>query len=92
MSKDLRLIGGSQPIYDAYNKVTGRSVYTGDMKLKGMLYGKLVLSDKAHARVVSIDTSEAEKLDGVVAIRTVGGLDLELKLALVRSASLKSAP
>ena len=64
------MVGSAIPIYDAYDKVTGRSVYTGDMKLKGMLYAKLVLSEKAHARVVSIDTTEAERLEGVVAIAT----------------------
>lgn len=70
MNKDLRIVGGSRPIFDAYNKVTGRTCYTNDMKFRNMLYGKLVLSEKAHARVVAIDTSEAEKIEGVMAIAT----------------------
>ncbi len=69
-NKEWRLIGSGVPIFDAKNKVTGKTRYTGDIKLPHMLYGKLVLSDKAHARVLSIDTSEAEKLEGVRAIAT----------------------
>lgn len=70
MNKDLSLVGTSQPIYDAYNKVTGKACYTGDMRLPHMLYGKLVLSTEAHAKVLSIDTTEAMKVPGVKAIAT----------------------
>ena len=50
--------------------MTGRAVYAGDVKLPGMLYAKILRSPHAHARIISIDTSEAEKLPGVKAILT----------------------
>ena len=62
------VIGRPTPIMDACMKVTGQLRYTDDMKLPGMLYAKLVLSPLPHAEIVSIDTSEAEKADGVRAV------------------------
>ncbi len=55
---------------DACEKVTGTALYTADMKLQGMLYTRLLKSPHAHARILKIDTSEAEKLPGVRAILT----------------------
>ena len=65
-----REIGKRVPIRDAASKVTGRKVYVGDMKLPGMLYAKVLFSPKAHAKIIRIDTSEAEKLPGVCAVAT----------------------
>lgn len=61
-------IGESTPIRDAALKVTGRKMYVGDMKLRGMLYGEVLFSKTAHAKIKSIDTSEAEALPGVRAV------------------------
>ena len=55
---------------DAVDKVTGRARFPGDLAMEGMLFVKVVFSDRAHARIVSIDTSEAERVPGVVAILT----------------------
>jgi len=55
--------------------ITGSSTYTDDLKLPGMLSMVLVRSPHAHARITEIDLSEAEGMDGVVAIVT--GADLE---------------
>jgi carbon-monoxide dehydrogenase large subunit len=55
--------------------ITGSSTYTDDVKLPGMLSMVLVRSPHAHARITEIDVSEAEGMDGVVAIVT--GADLE---------------
>ncbi|MFH1821532.1 MAG: xanthine dehydrogenase family protein molybdopterin-binding subunit [Methanobacteriota archaeon] len=63
-------VGKSIPRIDAFEKVTGTALYTADMKLQGMLYTKLLKSPHAHARIIRIDTSEAEKLYGVRAILT----------------------
>ena len=41
---DFQVIGKRKPIQDAALKVTGRKVYTADMKLPGMLYGKILFS------------------------------------------------
>jgi 4-hydroxybenzoyl-CoA reductase alpha subunit len=55
---------------DGAAKVTGEAVYTFDMTLPNMLYGKLLRSPYPHAKIVSIDTSEAEKFPGVKAVIT----------------------
>jgi len=55
---------------DALDKVTGGRGYVFNMKLNGMLYGKMLRSMYPHARILSIDTSAAEKLPGVKSILT----------------------
>src|SRR5690349_15443440 len=62
---------GTRPIrHDGVDKVTGRANYGADIAVPGMLYGAVVRSPHAHARIVSIDTSRAAKLPGVKAIVT----------------------
>jgi CO/xanthine dehydrogenase Mo-binding subunit len=62
---------GTRPIRpDGADKVTGRAVYGGDMRLTGMLHGKVLRSPHAHARIKSINTSKAEALPGVKAVVT----------------------
>jgi len=61
-------VGSRMPILDAVPKAKGEAIYVGDMELPHMLVGKLFLSPVAHAKIKSIDTSEAEKLPGVKAI------------------------
>ena len=70
MKKNYAVLNSRAPRVDAFDKVTGRAVYTDDMKLPGMLRGAILHSPLAHARIVSIDTSEAEKLPGVKAVIT----------------------
>ncbi len=53
------------PRQDAFERVSGQAVYTRDVVLPGMLYAKILLSPYAHAKILSIDTNEAEKLVGV---------------------------
>jgi len=66
---------GTRPIRpDGADKVTGRAIYGGDMRLTGMLHGKMLRSPHAHARIKSIDTSKAEALPGVKAVMTVKDL------------------
>ncbi len=64
------VIGKSVPRTDAWDKVIGRAVYTEDIKLPNMLYGKILRSPHAHARIVSINTEKAEKLPGVKMVMT----------------------
>lgn len=68
--KEYNVVGHSVRRLDAVEKATGTAGFTSDMKLPGMLYGKVLRSPHAHARIVSIDTSEAEKLPGVKAVAT----------------------
>ena len=55
---------------DGRLKLAGQAEFTGDIRLPGMLYGAVLHSPVAHAQIRAIDTSAAEKLDGVVAILT----------------------
>lgn len=68
--KDLQTIGQSLPRVDARDKVTGRAQYSSDIELPGMLHAKVLRSAHAHARIVAIDTSEAEAAPGVRAVIT----------------------
>ncbi|MBI4186320.1 MAG: hypothetical protein HY530_02295 [Chloroflexi bacterium] len=72
MSEQFEVIGKRIPHLDSVPKVIGAAKYIRDMVLPGMLYGKFLRSPHAHARVVSIDTSQAEKLPGVKAVLTAG--------------------
>ena len=63
---------GTRPIrHDGVDKVTGRAIYGADVRMSGLIYGKVLRSPHAHARILSINTEEAEALDGVRAIATV---------------------
>lgn len=68
MYKDL--IGKSVPMIDGLDKVSGRHLFTADMQLPGMLYGKVLRSPYSHARIVKIDASKAKALMGVRAVIT----------------------
>ena len=55
---------------DAEEKVTGKAIYIQDLKVPGMLWGKILYSPHPHARILNIDTSAAERLPGVKAVLT----------------------
>ena len=62
---------GTRPIrHDGTDKVTGRAIYGGDVRLPNMLFGAVLRSPHAHARIKSINTSKAESLAGVKAVVT----------------------
>jgi CO/xanthine dehydrogenase Mo-binding subunit len=63
-------IGQNVPRADGKDKVTGAAVYTGDMKLPGMLYGKVLRSPLPHAKIRRIDLAKAEAIPGVFAVLT----------------------
>ena len=63
-------VGKNTPRPDGVDKVTGRARYGDDMIVPGMLHGKILRSPHAHAKILSIDTSKAEALDGVKAVVT----------------------
>ena len=69
MSK-MKVVGNSVLRTDARDKVTGGKGYTVNVRLPGMLHGKLLRSSYPHARILRIDTSKAEKLPGVKAVLT----------------------
>ena len=68
---ELNYIGKSFRRKDGPDKVTGRAVYSQDVKLPGTLFGRILRSPHPHARIVRIDTSKAQALPGVKAVITV---------------------
>lgn len=66
----LNVIGKSITRPDAYDKVTGGRKYPVNASLPGMLHMKILRSPYPHAKILSIDTSEAEKIQGVKAVLT----------------------
>jgi CO/xanthine dehydrogenase Mo-binding subunit len=68
---ELRHIGKSWLRKDGPDKVTGRAVYSQDVKLPGTLAGRILRSPHPHARLVRIDTSKARALPGVKGVITV---------------------
>ena len=64
------VIGKRVRKYDSSEKVTGKAQFLIDLKLPGMLYGKILRSRYPHAKILTIDTSKAEALDGVYAVIT----------------------
>ena len=59
-------VGKSEKRVDAFDKVTGRAKYTEDLVDPRAYVAKILHSTIPHGRVVSIDTSEAEKIEGLV--------------------------
>ena len=68
--KNDSIIGKSVPRLESLEKVTGELRYLGDQKIQGMLHGKILRSDLAHAKILKIDVSRAEKFPGVVTVLT----------------------
>ena len=64
-------IVGKRPVRpDAFEKITGKALFGADFFLPGMLYGKVLRSPHAHARILNIDTDKASALPGVRAVVT----------------------
>jgi CO/xanthine dehydrogenase Mo-binding subunit len=64
------IVGQSVTRTDARAKVTGEAKYPGDFVMDGMLHAKILFAGRPHARVLDIDSTEAEKVPGVVAVLT----------------------
>src|SRR5947209_4040078 len=63
-----RLIGTRIPRLDGLAKASGRAKYPSDVRPEGTLFGAMLYSPHAHAKIKSIDTAEAERLPGVKAV------------------------
>jgi len=68
--KEFKVIGKRLPSHDSIEKVAGQTKYADDFGLPGMIYGKILRSKYPHARIKRVDTSKAEKLDGVYCVLT----------------------
>ena len=65
-----RIVGTRAPRLDGLEKVTGAARFGADIHITGMLHGKMLTSPHAHARILSIDTRDAEAIPGVKAVIT----------------------
>ena len=83
MSQDFSVVGKRLPRPDAVEKATGAARFGGDIKLPGMLIGKVLRSPYPHAKILKIDTSKAEKLSGVESVVTQN--DVEPQRAFLSS-------
>jgi xanthine dehydrogenase molybdenum-binding subunit len=72
----LKSVGQSIPRMDALKRVTGTATYTGDIRLPGMLYARVLRSPHAHANIRKVDVSKALALPGVKAILTRENCDV----------------
>jgi len=79
-SNEFNVVGKRIPKLDAAQKAMGRAEYIQDIRLPGMLYGKILYSKYAHANIVKIDTSKAVALPGVHAVLT--GEDVPPKMVM----------
>ncbi len=66
---------------DGSGKVTGRGIYTDDMKMPGMLHARIFRSVHPHAKILKLDTSRAEQMPGVMAVVT--GKELSQKYGIL---------
>ena len=81
IKSDQHLIGFSQRKIEGLDKSTGRAVFTDDIQLPGMLHGKILRSPHPHARIVSVDVSEALALEGVHGVVT--GRDMPTRYGII---------
>src|SRR5205814_2277214 len=85
--KDFQVLGTRPVRHDGADKVTGKAVYAADVNLPNMAHGKVVRSPHAHARIKSIDLTEALKVPGVFAVATGKDWpDLKNKVAVMGEA------
>lgn len=81
--KDLKYVGARLPKSDAVAKVTGKATYINDLTRPGMLWARILYSERAHARIKSIDISAAEALPGVKAVLT-GYNSPEIRIGMLK--------
>lgn len=73
--KDLKYVGKESVRLMGPQIVTGKAKYTGDFKLPGMQYGKILRSPHPYAKILDIDTTEAKAMEGVSAVVTWKEID-----------------
>ncbi|MDP7240681.1 MAG: molybdopterin-dependent oxidoreductase, partial [Dehalococcoidia bacterium] len=67
---EYRVLGHNLPKKEVADKVTGRIKYSSDLLFPNLLFGRILHSPHAHARILNIDTSQAAALPGVKAVIT----------------------
>lgn len=74
-----RLMGKPVSRVDGPVKASGKAKFSQDVKRPGMLYGAILTSPYAHAKIRSVDTTAAEKLAGVKSVRVISGPGTEIQ-------------
>ncbi len=77
MGDEFQAIGRPHWRVDGIGKVTGRARFGADLSLPGMLWGKVLLARRPHARIRSIDTDKARRVPGVRVVLTAADLPFE---------------
>lgn len=89
LNSELKHVGKRTTRYDGKLKVSGAAKYASDLQLPGMLYGRVLTANIPHGRILSIDTSAAERAPGVKAVhiieRQIDGAELQDKSKELRS-------
>ncbi len=81
LAREFAVVGRRAPRVDGVAKLTGRAVYTDDLAPPGLLHAKILRSPHPHARIVSIDATEALALEGVKAVVT--GRDMPVRYGII---------
>ncbi|MCX5832794.1 MAG: xanthine dehydrogenase family protein molybdopterin-binding subunit [Deltaproteobacteria bacterium] len=81
---DLTMVGKKITKRDAPLKVTGGATYIQDLKIPGMLYGGILYSKYAHAKILKLDTAKAERLPGVVAVITAADVPNNFRIGIMK--------
>src|SRR5664279_1745247 len=74
-----KIMGKPYKRLDGPQKASGRAKYTSDLKMTDLLYAVYLTCPHGHARLTSIDTSAAEKLNGVKAVHVIASAGTELQ-------------
>ncbi len=83
-NSELSVVGKPIPKLDAAQKAMGRAEYIQDIKLPGMLYGKILYSKFANANIIKIDTSKAKALAGVHAVLTGEDVPKKMRMGFIK--------
>ena len=81
---DLTTVGKKITKRDAPLKVTGGATYIQDLKIPGMLYGGILYSKYAHAKILKLDTARAERLPGVMAVITAADVPNNFRFGIMK--------
>ncbi len=85
---EYKYLGKPRPLVEGRQKVMGRAQYVSDIQLPRMLYARPLLSPYAHAKITEIDKSEAETIEGVVAVLTAEDLPTHDRVITSRTSSI----
>ena len=81
---DLTTVGQKIPKRDAPLKVAGGASYIQDLKIPGMLHGRILYSKYPHAKILKLDTSKAGRLPGVTAIITAADVPNNFRFGFMK--------